>query len=212
MADVNGAADAAAVTATPAQQEGSAPKVDTSSATDGHDRPFINKAEFVEMAKLVRSLKDEVASLRAPRTQEPKSNGKAPSEVDALRAELVFRDVVAEVAPHLDRAKRERPQRLMPSEQPQDLGAWVRGEVTALGWEKPAGTTPSTPTPPKPVEQAKQATNPGARGVGGQSIDPTTLSRDQWTALTGRAAREAFDGLVNRDPTVGNRFAPRGKP
>lgn len=208
MSESNGAADAAAVAVTPAQSTGSAPAVDTATATDGTSEPFINKREFVDMARLVRSLKEEVASLKGTaRTPVPET--KATTDTDRLSA-LEFRAVIAEQAPHLTGEQRARLSKLYALEKPSDPDTWVRGELTAVGWDRPA-TTPATPAPVPPA-QAKQATNAGTPGIGGPGIDPQTLGRDGWKALSGDDLRKAFDAVVSRDPSIGNKFAPRTKP
>lgn len=207
MAESNGAADAAAVTVTPAQGTGSVPAVDTAATTDGTNEPFINKREFVDMAKLVRSLKEEVASLKGTaRTPAPET--KPTNDADRLAA-LEIRAAIAEQAPHLTSEQRARLSKLYALEKPTDPDGWVRGELTAVGWDKPATVTA---TPAAIPAQAKQATNAGAPGVGGRGIDPQTLSRDDFAALSGTELRKAFEGLVARDPAMGSKFAPRTKP
>lgn len=206
MSESNGAADAAAVAATPALSTGSATAVDTAAATDGTESPFINKREFVDMAKLVRSLKEEVASLKGTRTLPPET--KPTNEVDR-HAALEFRVVVAEQAPHLTGEQRARLSKLYALEKPADPDVWIRGELAAVGWDKPATQPATTPAPPV---QSRQATNTGTPGVGGPGIDPQTLGRDGWMALNGKALRDAFDTVVSRDPSIGHKFAPRTKP
>lgn len=209
MSEANGAADAAAATATPAQNtgNGSSGQVDTKPAS-GADQPFINKAEFVEHAKLLRSLKEEVASLRGSRT--PAKETKGPSESDRIAA-LEFRAVVAEKAPHLTSDQRARLSKLYALERPEDPEQWVAGEVAALGWVKAANAAATTAQAPPPA-QAKQATHAGAPGVGGRDIDTNTLTREDWLALDGEELRKAWKARVASDPTAGNTFAPRSKP
>lgn len=213
MPDPNGAADAATVAATPAQNTEQTADSTTQAQPDGEAwrNPKEIKNYFQRVQRLEDQLEEALSLLKGRTPEQPKAaSAKAPNEVETLRAELAFKDVVAEVAPHLTRAQRERLQKLIPNERPGDLESWVRSEVAAVGWDKPA-TSPATP-PAKTPEQAKQVTNPGAPGVGGRGIDPQTLGRSDWPALSASEARKAFDQLVAKDPSIGSSFAPRAKP
>lgn len=214
MPDPNGAADAATVAATSAQSTEQTADSTTQAQPDGEAwrNPKEIKNYFQRVQRLEDQLGEALTLLKGRTPEQPKARSeKPPSEVEALRTELQFRDVVAEVAPHLSRAQRERLQKLHSVERPTDLETWVRSELTAVGWDKPAQSS-ATPTPVKTPEQVKQATNPGAPGVGGRGIDPQTLGRADWSMLPGPQARKAFDELVAKDPSIGTNFAPRAKP
>lgn len=206
MAESTGAADATQVAATQITE----PAADQPS-TDGE--AWRNPKEIKSYFQRVQRLEDqlgEALTLLKGRTppEQPKRDDKPPSEVDALRAELKFRDAVADMAPHLDRAKRERLQRLYVAERPGDLDTWVRSELAAVGWDKPATTSPAPVIPPEQVRHAST----GAPVVGSRGIDPKTLGRDEWMALSGDDLTKAWKARVSQDPTTGNKFAPRTKP
>jgi len=208
MSESNGAADAAAVAATPVQSTGT-PASNTQAQPDGEAwrNPKEIKDYFQRVQRLESQLGEALTLLKGRTPEQPPS--KPASEVDTLRADLAFRDLVADVAPNLDRGKRERLQRLYSLEKPTDPEAWVRSEVAVFGWDKPA-TAPAAPAPIP--AQVKQATNAGTPGVGSRGIDPSTLTREDISALSGPDLRAAFESIVNRDPSAGNMFAPRTKP
>ncbi len=208
MSESNGAADAAAVVPPSAQgtdSPGQVTNADAAATTNGaEDAPFISKREFVDLAKTVRALKAELAEAKGS-GRKPEAKADPSAALEQRLADLDFRELVADVAPGLTRAQRQLLNAARRADSPQDPETWVREQVTALGWDKPA--TPATQA--AMVPQAKQATNPGAPGVGGRGIDPQSLAKADWAALSGDSLREAWKGLVERDPTTGNKFAPR---
>lgn len=156
-----------------------------------------SKRELVDMRKELRDVRSALGSFtqmlqqmgRTPPAAPAESQSAAPqvdaprgaqssSEVAELRAELAFKDAVAERG--IAGKQRKALERLWKSEQPQNLDGWLTETVESFGWgkgETPAATAaPSTPAPvSEPARIPPGTSNTGAPGADARTAIPTDI-------------------------------------
>lgn len=211
MSESNGAADAATATATPAQstEQGA----ENSQAQQSDDGAWRNPQEIKKYFQRTQRLEDGIAEikslLQSGRSEQTKVKADKPAnEVEALRAELAFKDLVADAAGHLTRAQREALSQLHSMERPGNSEQWVAQKVAAMGWSREATAKPNEGQKTATPEKASHVTNTGAPGSSGGPANLADAVKDAkvYMSLSPADRKKAWDAYKATDPTTGRVF------
>ncbi len=150
----------------------------------GSDGPRIDYKEIVGLRKETRELVDTFKAFLAseqerraqkaaakaggtippPPASTPPANGAAPSdEVQALRAEIAFKDALAD-AGVTDSKKKSALTRLWATEKPADVGSWLTQTMEDLGISSANARPSAPPVTDKPVLTPSNAGGAPVRG------------------------------------------------
>jgi hypothetical protein len=163
--------------------------------------------------------KAEAAALKAQVTQPPPEKGKAPSELEALKAQLAnveklqrmaaFEQKLASAAPGLSLEAAGVLKDLYEAKPPgsDELDGWLKTRLAAFGRTpgQTQGAPAERPGSPAPVNPVR--TNGGPPAAGSElPIDPHTMDPASWRAMSSSQRRATWDRYVGAR-TVQNPFA-----
>jgi len=187
------------VTTTASAEVGAAAQADATQPGE----PWLNKNEFIALAKEVRELKKAAQGRTAePKKTKSEADADALAEVQTLRGELALRDTISDLGVTLSQSQREVVQRLYRVDRPEDPAEWLRKTVAAFQPATPAATSPP---PERPRAQVKTDTGPpGATVAAGAEWGSIPI--DVWRAMSRDDKKKAWNSHLRASGLVGNRF------
>jgi len=174
------------------------------------DEPLLNKKEIVELRKETRETRDLVKQFLAkvdgalpaasPATTSASKSDTPTDDIKALRAEMAFKEAVADIGIPLTRDQRQKLWKLHQAESPPDVGAWLNETVAAFGMKPGAATAPTTPaqSATTPPIASSNGGAPVAKGGEEQiSKNPFEWPLSYAQKVGAKAFREAWNAYKN---------------